>query len=454
MSCIEKIINAENIKENSISESIKNLFSNKDDIRSNYSTLDKAYTFNYKDKIRDKLTQLSIKVYLSDDSNKLIKIQVESYDKSISEIDLDYYYFKEIYQQFTEGLIHPNEKKYTVRVYYSILHNTGFKGEYIVSWKSKIKFKPLFNEKQKNTLVKRIIAFDCEVKAVSLSNARSKAMNRVKDFTAYLSVLINIGFIDINSKVSHYIRQDGEKYICELQRNAFFDEECNLMVIDNMNGLSHKSYYKYVKVPSYFSVSTFKDETLDISSSYIKNNSFRTNTNMEKLFLNHKIEKSKVENNYAENILDKNFDSFDLRIPKQIRKYFRGILDLSTKQGEYFRNSCRLYNISQTCGIYEPTLMMAYMVSSVECLAKSEKISFSKFMERYLDKEYNKDFCDFLYGNLRSGHFHSGDMFFNEYNVDLDITLNRDFQNILDTYNNGKYYLRKAIIAWIKHNIL
>ena len=82
-------------------------------------------------------------------------------------------------------------------------------------------------------------------------------------------------------------------------------------------------------------------------------------------------------------------------IPQKIRQYYRGILGLSVEKSMYFRNSCRLYNISQTCGMYEPTLMLAYMVSAVECLAKSEKIRFSEFMKQYLQDEYDKVFAIF-----------------------------------------------------------
>ena len=112
--------------------------------------------------------------------------------------------------------------------------------------------------------------------------------------------------------------------------------------------------------------------------------------------------------------------------------------------------------MSLTAGQYEPTLMLAYMVNSVECLAKSEdkNKSFSEFMKKYLDKEYDKELVDFLYGNLRSGHFHSGEMFFTEYNIKLDISLEKGFFKMQNIFNKGRSILRKALINWVKINIL
>lgn len=453
---IIKEINAENIIEKSINESIKKLFSNKDNVRALFNSVDNSFTFEYKDKIKEEIVDISAKCYLSTDNNNLIKMEFESISDNVSEIDLDYYYFKDIYHEFTEGLIHKNEEKFTVRVYHSILHDVGFKGEYVVNWKSKIKFKSLFNEKIKNTISERIIAFDCEVQAISLTHARTKAINIVKEFVAYLSVLIDIGFFEINSKFSHYIKKNNENCSLqgEFQRSSFIDHELKLIVKDNMNGLRHIDDYSAIEPLSFLSIDMFEAGKFEIDSTYIENNSVKLNQNLERTFKNNKIEKVKGNNNYCNEIVVSEYNSLNLEIPQQIRQYYKGILELSDEKLLYFRNSCRLYNISKTCGIYESTLMLSYMVSAVECLAKSEKIGFSEFMRRYLKDEYDKTFCDFLYGNLRSGHFHSGEMFFTEYDLNLDITLDNNHQRMSNDLMKGQYYLRKAIIVWVKKNVL
>ena len=391
---------------------------------------------------------------MTSDNNGLEKIEVESFENNISETDLEFYYLKEIHKRITEDFFQEKSDKYTIMVYYKILHDIGFEGEYIVNWNTKIKFKPLLNEKRKNTVSERIIAVDCEVSAKSLSHARGKAMNITKDFVAYLSLLIDIGFFEVQSKFTHYIRKSGNFLMSEFQRNDFFDEELKLIVMDNMNGLRHVDDYNAIESLSYFSFHTLKDGDVAIENSYIENNSDELNERLKDTFLNLTINKSKTKNKYRETICVDPVQTSKILLPRQIRKYYKGIMHLTGEKARYFNNCCRLYNIAQTCGVYEPTLLLAYMVSSVECLAKSENLSFSKFMETYLAERYDKELADFLYGNLRSGHFHAGEVFFTEYNLTLDISLDRNYQKKANIYFRSKSNLRQAMISWIEENIL
>lgn len=452
---ILKELNAINIIEKGIKENLKSIFSNKKDIADIYNTKDNCYSFSYIDTIKELFVKLRVNIYLSTNNN-IINFEIETEDVNISEVDLEVYYYQSIYEYMTKDYLHENTNKYTIRVYYKILHDTGFDGEYIINWKNKIRFKQLFNEKSKSAMGERIVSVDCEVNAKSLTHARSKAINLTKEFISYLSLLIDIGFYEMQTKFAHYIRKDGNYLINEYQRHSFIDDELGLIVMDNMNGLRHKIDYSAseIQIPSFLSLHKLNENSSIIGSSYIKNSN-DNNKNLENLFLkDFKIEKSQVKNNYRNNINCSPYYSLEVLIPQQIRKYYNGILSLNDEQTKYFRNASRLYNISQTCGVYEPTLMLAYMVSSVECLAKSENKSFSNFSKDYLKDEYNKELCDFLYGNLRSGHFHSGEMFFTEYNIELDITLEPNFQSMINIFNNSKYILRKILIEWINTNIL
>lgn len=443
-----------NIESNSIKESIKNIFGSKREIHVLYSN-DNSYQFTYIDNIHSQDCKLEVNIKLTLDEKGIESIKVISFNDNITEYDLEFYYLKEIYHKFTESLIKENERDYTVRIYYKIYHDTGFKGEYIINWKNKVKFKPLFNERIKNCISERIIAFDCEVRACSLSHARSKAYNTVKEFVAYLALLIDVGFHDFNSKFSHYIKKDGNYLVGEFQRNSFLDSELNIIVMDNMNGLRSVEDYNDIEISTYFSIDKIGDNSYEIENSYIENNSDYTNSKLDEIFKQHKIIKNKsVKNNYSDYISDWEKSSLNICIPRCIRNYYKNILKLDEKRYKIFRNCCRLYNISLTSGAYETTLMLAYMVSAVECLAKSESTAFSKFMEKYLGEEYDKSFCDFLYGNLRSGHFHSGEMFFTEYNLILDITLEKNYIRMKEIYIKGRYLMRKALIEWVKTNIL
>ena len=127
---------------------------------------------------------------------------------------------------------------------------------------------------------------------------------------------------------------DKENYYCqdEFQRSAFIDNELNLIVMDNMNGLRHINDYYAIEPLSFLSIDMIKTGTLEIDSTYIENNSYKLNQNLEKVFKENKIEKSKENNNYSKEISDSGFYSLDLKIPQKIRQYYKGILELPSEK--------------------------------------------------------------------------------------------------------------------------
>ncbi|WP_154532505.1 hypothetical protein [Inconstantimicrobium porci] len=218
----------------------------------------------------------------------------------------------------------------------------------MINWTSKIKFKSLLNEKQKNTIAKRIVCFDCEVEAISLSHARSKAYNIIKDFSTYLAALLNVGFSPYMGIFKHFITKEIQgKEICftdNFQREGFLDKELNLIVSDNMNGLHHINDYLSVQPNTYFSY--FINDKFETKGGYIQNNDEILNTNLKNTFKSIKITKVQGRAEYSDNIDYDGQYKLNLLVPKQIRKFFKEINNLDDTTGRYFRNSCRLYNIS------------------------------------------------------------------------------------------------------------
>lgn len=102
----------------------------------------------------------------------------------------------------------------------------------------------------------------------------------------------------------------------------------------------------------------------------------------------------------------------------------------------------------------EPTLSASYKISCIETLAKSEKLSFSGFMEEYLTESYNKKLLDYYYGNIRSGHFHSGTFSFNEYSISLLTEVDKLFKEKRDDMLIFNDLIRNCIINWVEKNIL
>lgn len=452
--CISDMIEVKNLEEKNIIEIMKKIFRDKkSDV---FAEKNGIYTFVFKDDIKEINTEIKIIISIK---STIVELKIQTLNENITKIDLEHYYYSTIRKLISDNIISEKKEKYTIRVYYKILHDKGIKGEYIVSFLgNKIRFKTIFNKTIPGTISEIIIGVDCALEAISLEHARSKAINLTKEFVAYLSLLLNVGFYDLHSENTYCIVQNDEEFQTELGVKNFFDSELQLIVGNNMNRMWHiKDIEEEKKIPqSFFSLYGF-DKEGGFTSGYIKNSFEKYNYNMQKMFKDFKIEKNKNGNDHAENIDYSTIYSGELvRVPRQIRNYYKGIKELSSSKEKYFRNCCRLYNLSLTAGQYEPTLMLAYMVNAVECLAKSEEKnrSFSEFMKKYLDKEYDKELSDFLYGNLRSGHFHSGEMFFTEYNIKLDISLEKGFILMQDRFNKGRNILRKALINWVEKNIL
>lgn len=452
--CISDMIEVKNLEEKNIIEIMKKIFRDKKaDV---FAEKNGIYTFVFKDDIKEINTE--IKIIISTKST-IVELKIQTLNENITKIDLEHYYYSNIRKLISDNIISEKKEKYTIRVYYKILHDKGIKGEYAVNFLgNKIRFKTIFNKTIPGIISEIIIGVDCALEAIGLEHARSKAINLTKEFVAYLSLLLNIGFYELHSENTYYIVQNGEKFETELEVKNFFDSELQLIVENNMNRMWHiKDIEEQQKMFQSFVSLCDLDSEGCFTGGYIKNNYTECNHNMQKVFTDFKIKKNTNENNYTENINDSAVYSGELlKIPCQIRNYYKGIKELSPLKGKYFRNCCRLYNLSLTAGQYEPTLMLAYMVNSVECLAKSEdkNKSFSEFMKKYLGKEYDKELVDFLYGNLRSGHFHSGEMFFTEYNIKLDISLEKGFFKMQNIFNKGRSILRKALINWVKIEIL
>lgn len=463
MAIVEKILDFD-IRYSDIISFLKDELQNKESLFTSHSEFgsNSIYTFRYKDKIKDQIHDINLEVVIavSKDKQTLHKIVVSSLDNTLNSYDLEFYYYSQIYEKVTKQDYNKSKKKYTIRVYKCIQHDTGFNGEYIINWKSKVRFKPLLNEPQKNYIADRIITFDIEIEAVTFSQARSKALNLIKDFTAFLSVLIDTGFSEFESVFSHFVTRVDAQLIHNFQRKSFIDPELSLIILDNMNGIHHYEDYQEIQPLTYYSLSSLDLDTLQTETTVMQNNEKLTSIKLERTFKNFKIEKSKhLQNDYAEEIDMLGLYTTELKIPRHIRKYFKAILEIEQiepSKYNYFRNCCRLYNISQTSGANEPTLMLSYMVSAVDTLAKASnnKLSFSGFMKTYLGEDYDKEFCDFLFGHIRSGHFHSGEFYFGEYNTNLDITFDSTFKRMQELYLKAKHILRKVIVMWIKKELL
>jgi len=415
------------------------------------------YICKYDTRIRD--FEVSLNLTFEQDKSVMTSVFI-SYEgeEDINELDLRLFYFEEIQNNLFIQLSTKRLDTYCVRIYQKIINYKPLFGEYLINWKNKIKMFNLHNLELRNGFnVNQILAFDIEVKAQNLDQARSISYNTVLDFSAFLSVLLDIGFYDIRSYYTHFIVPNNND---DLQMGryltGFFDEELELIVRNN-----------------FYNIRPFNDPSNQHGQLYMRAqdsnnvliNQIGSDDFLEKAYKDRKIKKPIIKGKYRDDINKEiHHRNEEIIIPQLIRKFFKNLLKLENDNNvnyKYFRNCCRLYNLSNCIATTNTTSSISYLISSVNALAKSEKMDFSSsekmifssFVEKYSNKLFDKKLLSFLYGNIRSGHFHSGEFGFLEYNVDFNNSLNKDFAKLSNLAEKSKRILRLAIVNWINKNL-
>ena len=414
---------------------------------------------NFIDNMRNNEVNMSLK--LNYDNFTIYEIILELYQDSNDPIDysmdLKLYYYEnlDIYKSIQE-IRAENDTPKTVRIYKLMYNTYPIKGTYSVNFHDcKILFHTLNTKERSEPLTEQILAFDIKLKANNIHEARSKAYNIISDFVSYLSVLLDICFYEPQSIYRNFVKLSYDSHYQriikqERYRTAFIDSELGLVVKDNFNGLSTLSDVK-------------KGENIDngvFSIAESDNNSIKSIEkcgdlkHVEEIFEKHRLEKVvKNQGAYCDEINENLFLlGQEIFIPKCIRDYFRGIDKLDEKEKKAFRNSSRLYNKSAIIGMQDPSFQIAFLVASVESLSKIEKCSFSEFIKKYYDTAKKSD-IDNIY-EIRSKLFHSGEVSFLEFEVDMNPYLNPVHEYLLDKYNDYCKIIRKTLISWIKKNII
>lgn len=400
---------------------------------------------------------VSIEIEVIYDTNMLydigVKLFQEDDDNYNYEMELKLFYFEEIKVLILDQ-ININSSKYTIRNYRAIYNAYPIVGAYTINGEYKIKFHTLDCVEKHEPLTEHIICFDIELKERNIERARSKAYNVISDFCSYLSVLLDIGFYDIQSKFINFVRTNmngwQKEFVQERYRTAFYDKELDLFVKDNMNGLCpKKELERGISEGGYFSiylrnqVSHFKIGELDAVNDTFKRHRL------------YKVKDQKNTEQCEDILLECHFPYQKILVPKKIRNYYQGIDKLKKENKEKyicFRNAARLYNKSHFLSISEASMEISFLVASVEALAKCEKKPFTNFVNDYCDNVDKKE-LDLMY-SVRSKLFHAGEFSFFEFDFELNPYSNPLFIEFHDYYMHFKNVLRKAIISWVNSNVL
>ncbi|HIS63460.1 MAG TPA: hypothetical protein IAC14_14705 [Candidatus Scybalomonas excrementigallinarum] len=464
---MEKIINYHIVKDNidckgiNIVDLVKHILNKKCEIVNTDKKENGHFiaTADFWDDMRNSQVKMNLVLEYDEMTIYEVKLGVYKQENDLNDYTMDtklYYYENlDIYKSIQE-IRAENYNPKTVRIYKLMYNSYPIEGTYSFNLKNcNLIFHTINIIERGEPLTEHIVAFDVKIKTINIQEARAIAYNIVADFTSYLSVLLDVSFYEPQSIYRNFVRlsrnQSYQRIIShERFRTSFIDKELNLVIKNNMNGLTTVDDVK-------------KGENFDsgyISMELSNNNNvswivpYGNTKNVEEVFEKHRLEKvPRSQPKYSKEIMEDLFvPGQKILIPKCIREYFREIDNLENKKKRYFRNSARLYNMSKFMEVNGASLQIALLVASVESLAKAEGLNYSEFVKEYCQFA-NKSDIDEMY-EMRSKLFHSGEFSFFEFDISMNPYLNPVFEHFSEKYTKYRRIIRKSIITWITRNVL
>jgi hypothetical protein len=106
-----------------------------------------------------------------------------------------------------------------------------------------------------------------------------------------------------------------------------------------------------------------------------------------------------------------------IHFPADYRDLFRAFRSLNPAQQEAFFSAAALYCIGLVAGRNLPTLRLSYQVAAVDALIEGSSHTQRAFTEtvQMYNPEVSTEVIEYLYGNIRSAHFHMGKFPLGEY---------------------------------------
>jgi hypothetical protein len=143
-----------------------------------------------------------------------------------------------------------------------------------------------------------------------------------------------------------------------------------------------------------------------------------------------------------------------LSLPQEARRVLRAVDQAPPAIVESFDRASRLYQVGAVLQQQFPSVGLAYRVAAVEALSKSELSAngFSDFMRKNVKSLADPEpVLKFLYGTVRSAHFHAGEFPLGEYDL---LQFNRGFMSseYIENTNlrrRGFEITREAIVNWL-----
>lgn len=428
----------------------------------NSTSLEKGIRFIIEEELFNIDVTLDILFKLNDKELYEIVVSLLTKTDKINEYHLKHYTL-DLVNKIIGAEYNENFQNYTIRTYSKIFNSHPLRDEILINGDYKVLIKPHPWTSKQEPLTEQIIIFDTEVEAVNVDHARSLAYNNTKNLNAYLALLLDVGFELVTSEFKIFTIKDGINFSLNRYRTGFIDYDLGLLIKDNLNGL--KNLFDEESINSFHSgKETLSFMVMNEKGEYQLSDpvTFGSPNNtdfLDNVFKKHKIKKTPKNSKSKPSIIpiqkESHFPNTEILLPSDIRKYFKSISELDENTRKAFDASSRMYNLSKTVAKYEATIDKSYKVCAVESLAKADGLGFSDFIKKYNNSltEDDKKLLDFFY-SVRSGHFHSGKFYFDEFNTSLLTEIGFSFKMKQDDYFRFDKYLRTTLINWIEKVLL
>lgn len=143
-----------------------------------------------------------------------------------------------------------------------------------------------------------------------------------------------------------------------------------------------------------------------------------------------------------------------LSLPPEARRILRSIDSADPLITYAFDCGARLYQVAAVCGPYFPSVGLAYRIAAVEVVCQADPTckSFSDFMRKYIVSQIDLDkILDYLYGGVRSAHFHGGEFPMGEFRRQPFFDPLMDAEVMQRSLLHSACYelTREAIVNWL-----
>ncbi len=289
------------------------------------------------------------------------------------------------------------KEKFFKRVIFKAISGCNLPGEY---WLPGFRFAPLFPDDDSHLYnAERIVVFDQNIKAIDNLHADEIALENATKYSAYISFILDLGL---------YKPVHEELYFLDKTDAGFSMNRKTTQLIDT------EPITKMPKKNKICKLGKFKNSVYD---------------------------QIRYMNEY-------------LVCPNETRKIIRGIQLASEEYQEAFFRCCLLYQLGSNIGRYHPTVCLSYICGAVEAIIKTNESkykNFSYFMNQYAGE--NKKLYDFIYGNIRSAHWHSGNFVLGDFNFSNDFLTDPEKHLTFNVIRISHNKMRIAILNWLNEAI-